>query len=83
MKKICGSNKNKSRQGSFRRPPLAAFGVDGAHSFADDTMGVRGTAMRPRRVRLAESGGAEGRQGGILIETSVYTKSFVHRFDTY
>ena len=49
------NNKNYPREeGSFRRPPLAEFGVEGARFLADHTMGVRGTAVRPRG-----SGGTE------------------------
>ena len=49
-KKKTGIQKKKKknpREGSFRRPPLAVFGVDGARSLADDTTAVRGTGVRP------------------------------------
>ena len=56
--------------GSFRRPPLAEFGV-GARSFADDTMGCRvGRAWRGRAA--AGRPAAHRRAGasrGILKET--------------
>ena len=48
----------------FGHPPLAEFDVVGARSFADYTMGVRGTAVRPRGVRWRS--GAAGRPRGIL-----------------
>ena len=52
------------REGSVRHPPLAEIGVDGARSFADHTMGARGTAVRPRGVRWRS--GTDGRQRGML-----------------
>ena len=54
----------KIREGSFRSPPLAEFGVDGARSFTDHTKGVLGTAVLPRRVRWRS--GADGRHRGML-----------------
>ena len=60
-------NNPPPREGSFRRPPLAEFGVDGACSFANYTMGVRGTAVRSRGFRWRS--GAAGRQRGMLTHS--------------
>ena len=58
--------------GSFRRPPLAGFGVDTASSVADHTMGVGGTAVGPRRFRW-RSGSRRSSAGE--TETSIVGKS--------
>ena len=49
--KTMGIQTNNPREDSFRRPPLAEFGVDAARSFSDHTTGVGGTGVMPRRCR--------------------------------
>ena len=65
--------KKKSREGCFRCPPLAEFGVDGARFFADYIMGVCGTAERPRGDRWRS--GAVGRPLGKYTETDIVGNS--------
>ena len=58
---MTGIQKKYPREGSFRCPPLAGFGVAEAGSCADYTMGVRGAAVRP--LGLGSSRSSAGHTG--------------------
>ena len=63
-------------EGTFRRPRLAELGVDVARSFADHTMGVRGTAVQRRGFRWCS--GADGGVSGAYCNRHSREESFEH-----